>query len=150
MEPAKQRARPVCAPVSTAATVARRTRTAVGFTLIELLVVMAIIATLLTLALPRYFGSVDKSKEVTLVQSLATMRDAIDKFYSDNGRYPDQIADLVEKRYLRTIPVDPITESKDTWVVIAPPSSAALKGNVYDVKSGAQGKTREGVEFSQL
>jgi general secretion pathway protein G len=121
-----------------------------GFTLIELLVVMAIIATLLTLALPRYFGSVDKSKEVTLVQSLATMRDAIDKFYADNGRYPEQIADLVEKRYLRAVPVDPITESKDTWVVIAPPSNAQLKGNVYDIKSGAQGKTREGVDFSQL
>jgi len=121
-----------------------------GFTLIELLVVMAIIATLLTLALPRYFGSVDRSKEVTLVQSLATMRDAIDKFYADNGRYPDQIADLVDKRYLRAVPIDPITESKDTWIVIAPPANAALKGNVYDVKSGAQGKTRDGVDFSQL
>jgi general secretion pathway protein G len=121
-----------------------------GFTLIELLVVMAIIATLLTLALPRYFGSVDKSKEVTLVQSLVTMRDAIDKFYADNGRYPEQLVDLVDKRYLRAVPVDPITESKDTWIVIAPPANAALKGNVYDVKSGAQGKTREGVDFSQL
>src|SRR5262249_35175774 len=71
-----------------------------GFTLIELLVVMAIIATLLSLALPRYFGSIDKSKEVTLQQSLTTMRDAIDKFYADNGRYPEQVGDLVEKRYL--------------------------------------------------
>jgi general secretion pathway protein G len=121
-----------------------------GFTLIELLVVMAIIATLLSLALPRYFGSIDKSKEVTLMQSLSVMRDAIDKFYSDNGRYPDQIADLVEKRYLRTMPVDPITESTDTWIVIAPPAAAALKGNVYDIRSGAQGKTRDGVEFSAL
>lgn len=121
-----------------------------GFTLIELLVVMAIIATLLTLALPRYFGSIDKSKEVTLMQSLTVMRDAIDKFYSDNGRYPDQLADLVEKRYLRAVPVDPITESTDTWAIVAPPSNAALKGNVYDVRSGAQGKTRDGVEFSAL
>ncbi len=121
-----------------------------GFTLIELLVVMAIIATLLTLALPRYFGSVDRSKEVTLVQSLATMRDAIDKFYADNGRYPEQIAELVDKRYLRAVPVDPVTESKETWVVVTPPSNAALKGNVYDVKSGAPGKTRDGVDFSQL
>ena len=125
-------------------------RRARAFTLIELLVVMAIIATLISLALPRYFGSVDKSKEVTLMQSLSVMRDAIDKFYSDNGKYPDQVADLVEKRYLRAIPVDPITESTDTWIVIAPPSTAQLKGNVYDVKSGAQGKTREGVDFSTL
>jgi general secretion pathway protein G len=121
-----------------------------GFTLIELLVVMAIIATLLSLALPRYFGSVDRSKEVTLMQSLSVMRDAIDKFYADNGRYPEQIADLVERRYLRSLPVDPITESTDTWIVIAPPATAAVKGNVYDIKSGAQGKTREGVEFSAL
>jgi general secretion pathway protein G len=121
-----------------------------GFTLIELLVVMAIIATLLSLALPRYFGSIDKSKEVTLMQSLSVMRDAIDKFYSDNGRYPDQVADLVERRYLRTVPVDPVTESTDTWVVIAPPANASLKGNVYDIRSGAQGKTRDGVEFSAL
>jgi len=121
-----------------------------GFTLIELLVVMAIIATLLSLALPRYFGSIDKSKEVTLMQSLSTMRDAIDKFYADNGRYPDQVGDLVERRYLRAIPVDPVTESTETWIVIAPPANAALKGNVYDIKSGAQGKTRDGVEFSTL
>jgi general secretion pathway protein G len=121
-----------------------------GFTLIELMVVMAIIATLLSLALPRYFGSIDKSKEVTLMQSLSVMRDAIDKFYSDNGRYPDQVADLVERRYLRAIPVDPVTESTETWIVIAPPANAALKGNVYDIRSGAQGKTREGVEFSAL
>ena len=121
-----------------------------GFTLIELMVVMAIIATLLSLALPRYFGSIDKSKEVTLMQSLSVMRDAIDKFYSDNGRYPDQVADLVEKRYLRAVPVDPVTESTETWIVIAPPAKAALKGNVYDIKSGAQGRTRDGVEFSAL
>ena len=121
-----------------------------GFTLIELLVVMAIIATLLSLALPRYFGSIDKSKEVTLMQSLSTMRDAIDKFYADNGRYPDQVSDLVERRYLRAIPIDPVTESTETWIVIAPPANAALKGNVYDIKSGAQGKTRDGVEFSTL
>jgi len=121
-----------------------------GFTLIELLVVMAIIATLLSLALPRYFGSIDKSKEVTLMQSLSTMRDAIDKFYADNGRYPDQVSDLVERRYLRAIPIDPETESTETWIVIAPPANAALKGNVYDIKSGAQGKTRDGVEFSTL
>jgi general secretion pathway protein G len=121
-----------------------------GFTLIELLVVMAIIATLLSLALPRYFGSIDKSKEVTLMQSLSVMRDAIDKFYSDNGRYPDQIADLVDKRYLRAIPVDPVTDSTETWIVIAPPANAAVKGNVYDIHSGAPGKTRDGVEYSAL
>lgn len=125
---------------------ARRTS---GFTLIELLVVMAIIATLLTIAMPRYFGSVDRSREVTLQQTLHVMRDAIDKFYGDNGRYPETVADLVEKRYIRVIPIDPITESAQTWVVVAPPDTT-LKGSVYDVKSGAEGKTRDGVEFSSL
>jgi general secretion pathway protein G len=121
-----------------------------GFTLIELLVVMAIIATLLSIALPRYFGSVERSKEVTLMQSLGVMRDAIDKFYADTGQYPEAIGDLVEKRYLRAIPVDPLTESRDTWVVVAPPLDAAVKGRVYDVRSGAQGRTRDGQEFSTL
>ena len=80
---------------------------------------MAIIATLLTIALPRYFGSVEKSKEVTLRQSLNVMRDAIDKFYADNGRYPDKLEELVEKRYIRAVPVDPITDSPATWVLRA-------------------------------
>lgn len=121
-----------------------------GFTLIELMVVLAIIATLVSIALPRYFGSVERSKEVTLMQSLEVMRDAIDKFYSDNGRYPEVIGDLVDKRYLRKIPIDPITESKETWVVVAPPLDAGVKGSVFDVKSGAPGKTRAGEDFSAL
>jgi general secretion pathway protein G len=117
-----------------------------GFTLIELLVVMAIIATLLSIALPRYFGSVEKSKEVTLKQSLAVMRDAIDKFYADTGRYPGALEELAEKRYLRAIPVDPITESAKTWVAVPPPESAA-KGAVYDIKSGAEGNALDGSAY---
>jgi general secretion pathway protein G len=124
-------------------------RFAFGFTLIELLVVMAIIATLLTIALPRYFGSVDKSKEVTLRQSLNVMRDAIDKFNADNGRYPEKLEELVEKRYIRAVPVDPITDSAATWVVVPSPDVAA-KGAVYDVRSGAEGKASDGKPFAEL
>jgi len=119
-----------------------------GFTLIELLVVMAIIATLLTLVAPRYFGSVDHSKEVVLKQSLSTVRDAIDKYYGDTGRYPESLQDLVDKRYLRSMPVDPVTESSTTWELV-PPADAA-KGGVYDVRSGAAGTTRDGKPFSEL
>ena len=118
---------------------------ALGFTLIELLVVMAIIGTLLTLAVPRYFGSVDRSKEAVLKQDLATLRDSLDKYYGDTGRYPNSLDDLVTKKYLRNIPTDPITESAATWVVIPPEDPG--KGMVYDVKSGAQGKARDGTSY---
>jgi len=116
-----------------------------GFTLIELLVVMAIVATLLTLAVPRYFGSIARSKEAVLKQDLATLRDSLDKYYGDTGRYPDSLDDLVTKRYLRGIPTDPITESNATWILIAPPDAG--KGMVYDVKSGAQGQSTNGTPY---
>ena len=118
-----------------------------GFTLIELLVVLSIVALLLTLAVPRYFGSVDKSKEAVLRENLNQMRDAISRYYADKGKYPDSLDALAADRYLRKVPLDPITESEKTWVVVQPDDPQ--KGGVYDVKSGAQGKSREGVEFSQ-
>ena len=93
-----------------------------AFTLIELLVVMAVVALLLTLALPRYFQSIEVSKETVLVENLRVARDAIDKFYSDTGRYPDSLEELVEKKYLRGVPYDPIAESSERWVIAAPTS----------------------------
>ena len=129
---------------------ATRQRRGRGFTLIELLVVLSIIAVLLTVALPRYFGSVERSKEVTLKQTLAVTRDAIDKYFADNGRYPESLAELAERRYLRALPVDPLTESSDSWVIVAPPVDSTLKGGVYDIKSGAPGKTVDGVDFAAL
>lgn len=117
-----------------------------GFTLIELLVVMAIIATLLTIAVPRYFHSVEKSREAVLRENLSTMRDAIDKYYGDNGQYPDVLEALVAKKYLRAIPPDPITETAATWVPVPPPE--ADKGGVFDVKSGAPGKGLDGTAYA--
>lgn len=117
-----------------------------GFTLIELLVVMAIIAVLMALAAPRYFGRVEAAKEAVLRENLHQMRDALDKFHGDNNRYPDALADLVERKYLRRIPLDPLTDSERTWIVVAPPDPRL--GRVFDVKSGAAGNGRDGTPFS--
>ncbi len=118
-----------------------------GFTLIELLVVMAIIATLLSLTMPRYFHSVDKSKEAALQADLNGFREAIDKYYSDSGKYPDTLDDLVTKKYLRSIPPDPITESNLTWLVVAPQGSAP--GKIADIKSGAPGNAMDGRPYGE-
>lgn len=117
-----------------------------GFTLIELLVAMAIIAVLMSLAVPQYFGRVEAAKEAVLRENLHQMRDAVDKFYGDNNRYPDALADLVERKYLRRIPPDPITDSDQTWVIVAPTDSR--KGRVSDIKSGAKGNGRDGTPYS--
>jgi general secretion pathway protein G len=122
-------------------------RTRPGFTLIELLVVLAIIAVLLTLAVPRYFGSLDRSKEAVLREDLYQLRDAIGKYYGDRGKYPESLEALAAEKYLRKVPVDPITESATTWVVVAPEDPQ--KGGVYDVKSGAQGKSSDGSVYAE-
>lgn len=119
-----------------------------GFTLIELIVVMAIIALLMTVALPRYFRSVDKSKEVALKENLQVMRVTLDKFYGDHGRYPDSLDDLVSSQYLRAVPVDPMTESAKTWVTLTSPDPDKM--GIFDIKSGANGKTADGVPYDQL
>lgn len=116
-----------------------------GFTLIELLVVMAIVATLLTLAVPRYFGSIDQSKEVALRHDLATLREALDRHFADRGRYPDTLEELANRKYLRSVVADPITESSKTWIVV-PPENRDL-GGVADVRSGAPGKARDGSSY---
>lgn len=116
-----------------------------GFTLIELLVVLAVIATLLTLAVPRYFSSLERSRESVLQQNLALMRETLDKYYGDTGRYPDGLDELVSSKYLRSLPVDPITDSSATWVVV-PPEQPEM-GGVYDVRSGAEGVARNGTEY---
>jgi len=119
-----------------------------GFTLIELVIVMAILGTLLSIAVPRYFHSVEHSKEAALKQDLSVMRDAIDKYYGDRGQYPDTLDELVTRHYLRKLPADPLTDSSDTWVPVAPPDTM-LKGAVYDVKSGAPGQALDGSAYSE-
>ncbi|WP_291995067.1 prepilin-type N-terminal cleavage/methylation domain-containing protein [Candidatus Accumulibacter sp. ACC003] len=126
-----------------------RRRECLGFTLIELLVVLSIIALLLTLAVPRYFNSIDTAKEAVLRENLHLVRETIDKFYGDKGRYPDSLDELVSEKYLRALPYDPVTGSAGTWLLIAP-SGADAKGGVYDLKSGAPGASRDGQPFADL
>jgi general secretion pathway protein G len=124
-----------------------RARPRCGFTLIELLVVMTIVALLLTLALPRYFGSIDRSKEAVLKENLHQMREAISRYYADKGRYPESLDTLATDKYLRRVPLDPITESSTTWQVLQPDDTQ--KSGVYDVRSGAPGKAKDGTEYAQ-
>ena len=118
-----------------------------GFTLIELLVVMAIIATLLSIVAPRYFNSIEKAKEAVLKQDLTIMRDAIDQFHSDMGGYPITLEELVERRYLPSIPIDPMTESNTTWMVISPVNDE--EEGVYDVHSGYPGQALDGTYYEE-
>lgn len=116
-----------------------------GFTLIELLVVLAIVALLLTLAVPRYVPRIDGARETILLDNLRNTREVIDQYYSDTGRYPDSLEQLVEKKYLRNVPVDPITDSSATWIVVPPEDGT--KGAVYSIKSGAPGNDRSGKPY---
>ncbi len=124
-----------------------RTRTIVrGFTLIELLVVMTIVGLLLSLAVPRYYQSVARAKETVLRENLSNVREAIDKYHADRGRYPDDLEDLVNRKYLRRLPFDPLTESTTTWLLVPPADTT--KGGLMDVHSGAPGKARDGTAYS--
>ena len=118
-----------------------------GFTLVELLVVLAIMTLLLGLALPRYFHVIDSSKETVLAENLRITREAIDKFYGDTGRYPDSLDELVEKRYLRAVPFDPVADSAAAWII--DPPQEGIAGNVYDLHSGAEGSGRDGRPFAE-
>src|ERR1700682_1590859 len=89
-----------------------------GFTLIELLVTLAIIGLLMSLVAPRYFPSMKKAEEAVLKQNLFVLRDAIDKYHADTGKYPDSLDDLVQKRYIRNVPFDPVAQSFTTWIVV--------------------------------
>lgn len=115
-----------------------------GFTLVELLVVLSIIALLLSIAAPRYFQHVERAKEAVLRENLATLRDALDQYNADKGRWPDSLEALARERYLRAVPTDPITERNDTWRT--EPGEEGV--GVRDVKSGAAGEDADGSAYA--
>jgi general secretion pathway protein G len=117
-----------------------------GFTLIELLIVMAIIGTLLTIAVPRYFHSLEQARETVLKQDLAVLREAIDKYYADLNEYPETLQVLAEKHYVRSVPVDPFTKVADTWELI--PSEDPDHAGIRDVHSGAPQNASDGTALA--
>lgn len=116
-----------------------------GFTLVELMTVLAIVAVLLTLVAPRYFNTLDKSAEVVLRHNLQTVRDCIDKYYHDRDAYPRSLDELVARKYLRDVPLDPVTQSRDTWVLV---QAAEESGGIADIKSGAPGRASDGTAYA--
>jgi general secretion pathway protein G len=116
-----------------------------GFTFIELMVVMAIIATIIAIAMPRYFQGLERTKETALKQNLKEMREAIDYYHADKGEYPVHLQILVSERYLRFIPDDPMTEKSDTWLIVSSPDRS---GRVYDVASGSSALASNGTAYN--
>jgi general secretion pathway protein G len=123
-----------------------RRHTQGGFTLIELLVVLSVIALLASIAVPRYFGALQSAREQALQENLRVLRISIDRYRGDQGRFPADLDELVSKKYLRAVPVDPVTESAQTWLVV--PGDGEDRG-VMDVRSGASGAGRDGRTFSE-
>jgi general secretion pathway protein G len=117
-----------------------------GFTLIELLIVMAIIGTLLSIAVPRYFRTLERARETVLKQDLSILREAIDKHYADLNEYPDTLPALVEKRYVRSVPIDPFTKLADTWTLI--PSDDPDHAGIRDIHSGAAETAADGTPLA--
>jgi prepilin-type N-terminal cleavage/methylation domain-containing protein len=141
------------------------TRRVGGFTLIELLVVLAVVGLLLSIVAPRAVEHVERAKETTLRATLKAMRSAIDQFEADRGVPPASLEELVQLRYLRELPVDPLTDRRDTWVVQSPAEVLAARAfdaaaplpaagtvpaaGVADVRSGAPGQSRDGTAYAQ-
>ena len=122
-----------------------------GFTLIELLVVIALISILAAMAVVQYRNSVLRSQEAVLKTDLFRMRDAIDQYFADKGKYPASLDALVSEGYMRRIPEDPITKSADSWQTVPAepdPGNPSSEPGVYDVKSGATGTSLEGSTYS--
>jgi general secretion pathway protein G len=130
----------------------RRTPRGAGFTLIELLVVVAIIGILSGVVVGQYQRSIRKAKEAVLKENLFTTRNAINQYFADKGKYPVDLNALVEDHYLRAMPIDPITESSDTWEIIPAELDEAdisLEPGMADLRSGAPGTGLNGTPFSE-
>jgi general secretion pathway protein G len=122
-----------------------------GFTLIEILIVITLIFVLAGIALVQYQTSVTRTKEAVLKEDLFRLRDAIDQYYADKNKYPESLEALVTEKYIRAVPVDPFTQSAETWqpVMSEPdPLNPTAQPGIYDVKSGAPGASLDGTNYA--
>ena len=130
---------------------ARGTGPTAGFTMIELLIVISIIVVLASMGMTQYRNSVIRAREAVLKEDLFRMRDAIDQYYADRNKYPSSLDDLVSDGYMREVPIDPMTQSKDSWQPVnaeANVNDAAAEPGIYDVKSGSEQSALDGTRYA--
>lgn len=123
-----------------------------GFSLLELIVVMAVLGILVVFALPAYQDATLRAKEAVLKEDLQRMREALEQYLTDQGVYPESLQDLVDGGYLRTMPVDPITESSETWQYDYAPWMMVDQGQpagIWDIYSGAEGEGLNGIPYAE-
>ena len=125
-----------------------------GYTLIELLIVLSIVGLLVSIALPRFRDAQQRAREAVLRENLFRLREVMDQYHHDKGKYPATLQTLAQEGYLREMPLDPITGRSDTWIEVPEdmtdnPDPSAQAG-VWDVQSGAEGTTLDGIPFSEL
>jgi general secretion pathway protein G len=124
-----------------------------GFTLIEMVIVFSLIGILLGLALPQYQAAARRAREAVLKEDLFQFRKLIDHYYQDKGKYPASLQALVDDKYLRSIPVDPMTQSPTTWVEVretpSPDDISSMENiGVIDVKSSSEAKSLDGTLYN--
>lgn len=127
----------------------KRIKSRAGFTLIELMVVMSIVGILLTIAQPSYQKATIKAREAVLKQDLATFREVIDQYYVDHAEYPPSLEVLVEKGYMRSMPVDPFTHSSETWIEVYLDDYESDDDGVFDVHSGSDLVALDGTAYNE-
>lgn len=123
-----------------------RVRGKAGYTLIELMIVLSIIGILVSIAQPNFQKAVIRARETSLRRTLFVLRDVIDQYYADHGKYPDSLQSLVEEHYIRSVPKDPFTNSNTTWIIVPPENE---EGQVYDVHSGSNLVGLNGVPYNE-